>query len=264
VEREDYAATVEANSTSLHVDHAVFKYAGTAIVISGDKDSNSKITNTSISNVNYGLSVAQGTVLFRGSFTNIGAKAVAACNWNIIGSDCVVDAAYSHWGSDAGPYPESGSLVCGAVWSSPWYANSSSLNDGNLRLTENCDSSTAADSQVQTSAQSFSDLISQLSSECSGSDIQQACDSAKSDLTCMQSLYGTAKSNYAVSFNLPDFSINGLIDSIRGVVETKIVDTATFDGANSIGGAVTQGTTATKPKSLTTLTRSEPFLCMST
>ena len=89
-------------------------YAATGVAVS---DGSGVLTDTDIEHVALGVHVDAGKVGVRGKIANA-TMGITACT--LESGACAVDAAYTNWGSSAGPFPVSGALVCGAVTASPW------------------------------------------------------------------------------------------------------------------------------------------------
>src|SRR5438876_700620 len=100
----DYSTAISsgigASNTTISTTHTEFKYANTVLSLSSGE---ANLESTSISNVLYGLEVSgDAKVTYRGSFTNVTDQAIRSCNWSDQAT-CIVDAAYTDWGSANGP-----------------------------------------------------------------------------------------------------------------------------------------------------------------
>lgn len=178
------------NNTELH--NSGVGYGAT----SGDSD----LEGMDIHDVEDGLYVENDArVTFRGTIDDVSNMAIEACNWN---ADCMVDAAYSHWGSDDGPFPSSGKLVCGSVTVSPWYTTSST-DTRTLFETRNCDNSPTPEVIMADEIASFQARTAAMSLDCENL-IQDACDAYDQAYACLSGAVDVAGSTSP--FPLPDAS----------------------------------------------------------
>lgn len=207
----DYSAVASDNGGSLSISNAQIKYTATAFASSGQSDMDqvviedtstglsiysgeANLTNMNIDTAQTGLSVSGGAVVFRGTLSNISAKAAQACNW--YSTNCTVDASYTDWGN-AGP---TSSLVCGQVTVAPW-KNGASVVDGSVYTSRNCNGSAATpDEQLNVSAQNYSDRIAAKGIDC-GNGFQDACQAMQTAYQCLSSAVDLAAST--TPFPLP-------------------------------------------------------------
>jgi hypothetical protein len=187
-----YSSVAVKNYGELESDHTSIENSGSAF---WSYSGSNTITNAEISDVNTGLMVYSGSVVFRGIFNDVANKAIQACDWN--STDCSVDASYTDWGG-AGP---TSSLVCGQVTAAPW-KNGSTTVDGGLFISQNCNGSTPTpDAQLNTSATEYATRMSDKEIDCSGG-FQDACDAIQTAQQCLGAAVSLAASTS--SFPLPN------------------------------------------------------------
>jgi hypothetical protein len=159
----------------------------------------SQLQDTSISYASTGVIDTQGTVVFRGQLVS-NDTGIGACDW---GGACSVDAAFSYWGSAAGPYPPGGpNLACGSVTVSPWFTSvngGSTADSSDVFQTTNCDGTPAPDVQLSTAVNQFNVEIGGLNVDCSDG-LQSACQEAQGQLSCLSSLVSLAGSQSPFTF----------------------------------------------------------------
>jgi len=199
-------ATVTTNNTDV-------SYAGTGFYVPSGQ---ATLTNTNIAHSDTGIYANySGTVAFRGSMSDIGNKAVVACNWNS-GTSCGVDASYTDWGSANGP----GNLVCGQVETIPYKYNSTTYN-GSSAFVGNCDGSTPPDQNMDQSITHFSQRVSSRQIDCSGG-YQDACDAIHNAFACLSGAVNLAGSTSPIP--LPQIHEDGSVDSWGSTVKSGAAD----------------------------------------
>jgi hypothetical protein len=133
-----------------------------------------------------------GPVVFRGTFTD-NKMGVTACDWG--SGNCSVDAAYSSWGDGkSGPFPASGSLVCGAVTVSPWIPGG---NKAGAFTDGNCDSAPTPDVVLSQAEQAYGQGIAAIC----GNGNQGTCQAIQTAQQCLSAAFGLAKKSSP--FTLP-------------------------------------------------------------
>lgn len=242
----DYSAAISfgigALNTTISTTHTEFRYAYTVLTLSSGV---ANLETTSISNVLYGLEVSgDAQVTYRGSFSNIADKAITSCNWptNTSSPTCAVDAAYTYWGADDGPFAQSGGLVCGDVLVNPWRTSSSTLSNGDIFTIGNCDTSETPATSLLTSETSFNNMIASLNIDCSGGN-SDACNTITRTTSCLQSAYDTLKNNEFISFGLPDFNLSSLSQATLLQVGVYVINSVTIKGIGDALGNLVQGVT---------------------
>lgn len=217
----NYRTALSAGQATLAINGAEIRYADTAI-----RAANSQINASGkIHHVNYGI-VAQGSakVTYRGSFSDVGEKAVRSCNWE---DSCNVDAGYVDWGRAEGPFASSGDLACGNVNVSPWKTGSTTQS-GQVFTSRNCFSnSRTPHEKYSDSVQAYNQRLNQKSIDCSGG-MQDACDQIQRMFNCVDAAIGLATANSP--FPLPGSSateaagtyMNAMLDGASTYVEAAV------------------------------------------
>ncbi|HSX34014.1 MAG TPA: hypothetical protein VLF62_00010 [Candidatus Saccharimonadales bacterium] len=183
------------NNTELHDAYSGYDATG------GKSD----MEGMDIHDVEVGLNVGGDTeAVFRGTIDDASIMAIQACNW---GYDCKVDAAYSSWGSDYGPFPPAGKLVCGSVTVSPWNTSTSTANN-TLFSTRNCDNSPTPDQVLADEIADFQVRTAAMSLDCENL-IHDACDAYSQAYACLTGAVNVAGSTSP--FPLPDASTAGAV-----------------------------------------------------
>lgn len=192
----------ELTVTNAELHHAGIGYGATG----GESD----LEGVDLHDIEDGLYVGGDTqVTFRGTIDGVSNKAVEACNWN---ADCKVDAAYSRWGSDDGPFPSSGKLVCGSVTVSPWYTTSST-DTRTLFETRNCDNSPTPEEVLADEIADFQARTAAMSLDCENL-IQDACNAYSQAYACLTGAVDAAGSTSP--FPLPDASTASAVSTFGG------------------------------------------------
>jgi len=237
----DYLSAIAGNDATINANYLTIEYASDGISAS---DGSVAFSNTILENVDDGLTESgSGTAVYRGRFLNVKDMAIQSCDWGQI-NGCGVDAAYTYWGSNAGPFPSNGSLVCGVVLVNPWETSSSTASNADIFSSGNCDDTESPSTQLSTEEDTFDSEISEINASCSEG-LKQYCDEATSQLNCIENLYGTLKDNIFISFNLPDFTLEDLSTGVLNAIDSHIIDSETEDGTGSIMQAADQGVSIT-------------------
>jgi hypothetical protein len=167
-----------------------FANSGTGAEVDEEVALFSRVT---IANSDVGLNVTGGSVGFRGSLIR-DRLGIRACDWETEG--CGVDAAYSYWGSQQGPFPESQTpLVCGAVTTSPWYVDqygSGGTGVGGLFQGSNCDGSATPDEQLSASSAAAAQAEGREQIRC-GEGLQEACEIIERYKQCFRAALSAAQ-----------------------------------------------------------------------
>jgi hypothetical protein len=206
----DYTSAIVLNEddASVELDHAVIKYAGTAVSASRGSGN---LQNLAISDVHYGLGVDIADVIMRGSIQNASARAITACNWNSLWP-CSVDAAYVDWGNNNGPFSGSNSSVCGAVTVSPWIT-SSGTSSTTLYQVLNCDNTSTPKTVLNNSVNGFHANVASRQIDCDNG-FQDACNAISSAFACLGGAVQVIGNNtpVPVSFTNP----TQVLDTVQG------------------------------------------------
>lgn len=259
--RGEYDSAVAANGGTINITHAAIQYANKAIQSSSGTTNANYLTiskpstgaqvgggtvnllHTQINDAYYGIYATGGSTVMRGSFGTITNFAVASCDWGA--PSCFVDAAYTDWGTDAGPSPSTGGLACGQVVALPWLTSTGTAATGPIFWSANCSSSTSQNEQIVTRESNFGNMISSLGIDCSNGS-QDACDAINRRVTCMQSAYSLAKTNATTSFSLPsNFTVGGFVQLLSDDFKDFIVDHGVADGTSDVLGAAQDATQIT-------------------
>ena len=180
-------AIIVDNGATANVSNAKFRYATYGFVVGGKAN----LSDVDMSDITYGITASSGSqTSYRGSFSNIGGRAISACNWT---ADCVVDAAYVDWGTANGPFATNpnDNKVCGQVTVTPWVNEADS--DPHLFDVLNCDNSTKMSDAVSSAAAYYSIRIGQVQIDCSNG-MQDACDAIQTATTCFNGARNVALS----------------------------------------------------------------------
>jgi hypothetical protein len=183
----DGSQAFNLTNSQLSAGDILIEDTGVAAALNGGE---ANFTNTEITDSEIGLSVSNAAqVVYRGEFNNISNKAIVSCNWNF---DCSVDAAYVDWGNINGPFPGSGSLVCGKISVSPWKVGSSTY-DNSVFAVKNCDNSQTPHDGLVSSISSFQDAVGLKQIDC-GNGFQDACDAIETAMACLGGAQAIAQS----------------------------------------------------------------------
>jgi hypothetical protein len=210
----DYEAAIYSESDgTVDVSYATIEYATYgAIVYEGYPE----FLDTAFSDDSYGIS-APGTadVTVRGSFNGIVSQAIMACNW---GESCVVDAAYTNWGSADGPFVSgdpADNMVCGNVTVSPWvYGGDDYTDSTNPFSVQNCDGSYGPDVSLEDSISDFQSGINDEQIQCDDG-FEDACAAITTAYECLQGAVDSAYSYYGL-FPLPGASDSSDVSTFAG------------------------------------------------
>ena len=132
------------NAKDVSLTSLDIRYASTAIAFEGNV---ATISGSTVEHSSLGLLVTQGAVSYRGTFVS-NARDIQSCDW---GGSCGVDAAYTYWGSVAGPPSGTPAPVCGTVTTSPWYTvayGAGATASGPVFGGGNCDGSRTPDQEL--------------------------------------------------------------------------------------------------------------------
>ena len=190
---------------SINLEHTNVSYASTAIDL--DASGSRSVVSGTIEDSSTAIAASGGNLNFRGSLVD-DPVGVSSCDWGT--TSCAVDASYTYWGNPSGPGEESDGSpsVCGAVWTSPYY-NNSTLSSSTTAPTfgTNCDGSPTPDQQIASAEQTEGDEISTLQLECETE--QSACQQLQSDNSCLTGLI-------AVGESASEYSFSGASDVVSG------------------------------------------------
>lgn len=221
------------------IDHMVIEDVIQGISVFGDADIT--ITDSSILNAENGLLAGGHThVTYRGKFGNIGRKAIRSCNWET--GECSVDASFTQWDSDAGPFPETGALVCGTVVAQPWLAVSPSgtIRGGSVFGGGNCDESDGIDTRLLGKDASFNQMYESLRIDCSGG-YADACTAMSLRTQCMDAGISLLRENAGISFEwLPDFFLEKFGDTVNENTSNQLIDWAAAKDTVALYGGITK------------------------
>ena len=182
--RGDYSKAIDlSGGAALTLSGSTIRDAAVALNVA---DGTATLVAATITDDSLGIGVQQGTVSFRGTVENVD-MGVQACSWE--SGSCVVDAAYTDWGTPAGPYPSSGALVCGAVTDWPWVeATPDQTQD---LFVPDCGGSPASGTRLSTQLTSAALAYQQgLTALCNGqlgADSADVCSVAQTYVTCFNS-----------------------------------------------------------------------------
>jgi hypothetical protein len=138
-----------------------------------------------------------GVATIRGTLDH-NTMGVASCDWGS-GASCGVDAAYVNWGDGSeGPYPPSGSLVCGAVTVSPWLPSD---NTSGLFGSANCDGSATPGAQLSSAEATYSIDVDNEQIQCNNG-FEDACQAIQTAQACLSAAYNLAAKT--APFTMPD------------------------------------------------------------
>lgn len=182
-------------------------------------------TNTHIANTGTGMTVMGGAkVIYRGSFTGIGTKAIVACKWT---ESCNVDASYTEWGSVTGPFVSGSSLACGNVVTLPWKHNGTTYNGEHVFIS-NCDNSITPQQAIDASIDNFQQRMGYRQIDCSGG-YQPACEAMSNAIACLGAAVNLAGSTSPIP--LPQIDDEGDIGTwgptVKGSIGAHIRDGVT-------------------------------------
>ncbi len=261
----DYDYGIYMNGGTLDISYADFYYADDAVTdASGDDGSTVTVSNgtfdndsiagyfntntqanfadSTISNASTGLEVS-GTskVAFRGSFSDVTGKDITACAWTTAtsGDICQVDAAYTDWGSSAGPFNEDSSddLVCGDVTVSPWVHSDTDYTDSDTYSVPNCDSSATPDSQLATAAGDFESAYDAEETAC-GDGSEPACTTASEYLTCYDAEVSLVFEAFGDLWSAPDYDPASNATSYASYTTTAASTYVSSAEDNPVTGAI--------------------------
>lgn len=192
----DYKTAIEVDTgATLSLSNARIAYADAAINSSGtitmddvrianantgiDTSGGSAVLNDMlITQTARGIDAGAGLVTFRGSIIHATDKAIRACIW---GSDsCMVDAAYTDWGTVDGP----NNNVCGQVQTVPWKFGDAVSSNSQPLLAPNCDGSASPDQQVAGSIDAFRQRRAAREATCSG-EAESSCNTDSDAFSCL-------------------------------------------------------------------------------
>jgi hypothetical protein len=190
----DWNGIEVTGSGSVALTHNVIDYATTGIEMRGGGLLASSLTmrrvtraitvwvgivtldEVSVREATLGLSVLGGSVSYRGSFVDV-LRAITACDWN---TACAVDAAFTSWNGDDGPF-RAIPLACGAVTVSPWLPSKEARPtfDGG-----NCDGFSTPDLPLMVAAAAFQSNTNTLTAGCA-SGHPEACAANEARYACL-------------------------------------------------------------------------------
>jgi hypothetical protein len=213
---------------SVDLEHVNLSYAYTGLDFAG---TDALLTEVSVSDTRQALDVQSGSVSFRGSLENV-PEGISACNWGI--PSCSADAAYTYWGSSAGPFPAGKPpLACGTVTTSPYLTSKSGgqTAGGSDLDSGNCDGSTTLGEQFASAQQSYTEGIHGLEIEC-GDGYEEACKLLRTTEECLTAAYtlGEESSPFTFSNSTQDVASVGAnwLASSESRVVSDIGQTASF------------------------------------
>jgi hypothetical protein len=205
---------------SINLQNIVIKYTSEAINFSGS----SALVQGSIQNTTIAIDSQSGSFGFRGSLINA-QMGIESCDW---GGTCGVDAAYTYWGSSAGPTPSTGpALACGAVTVSPWLTS----NSGNATSTSssvfgigNCDQSQTPNVQLDSAASAFDNGIASEQIDCSDG-FQDACQAIQTAESCLSAATNLAESQSPFTVPAAEGDVASAGSSYLASSESKVFST---------------------------------------
>jgi hypothetical protein len=177
-------------------DHITLSHILTGFAIHNDGEF--KIAASDISYAAKGIQVYDGaSVAYRGSITNSD-KGIVACDWH---SYCMVDAAYTDWGSADGPFATNpaDNLVCGSVSVSPWKHSSSTYNITPSMNVRNCSGASPTEG-LDGAVAHFNSAVAARQIDCSNA-YQDACNAVNMAYECLSGAVDVAAST--TPFPLP-------------------------------------------------------------
>ncbi|MGD0834272.1 MAG: hypothetical protein ABSA40_07595, partial [Candidatus Dormibacteria bacterium] len=207
----DWSGIESSAGGSIDIEHADIDYAATAIDFAG---SDANLADVTVGNVIDGIDVSHGSLAFRGAFLGV-STGVQACDWGSLA--CSVDAAYSYWGSPAGPFPSGQSaLACGAVTVSSWYTSpdlTGTASGDDPFGVANCDGSSTPDTQLSTASGNYSDAMAQEGIDC-GDGFEDACQAMQQAQVCLSGAVSVADGQSPFPFSTPDDAVSSLGDAL--------------------------------------------------
>ena len=210
----DWHGLTVRDAGTLTASAITVKYAVTAFDFS---EGDGHLSQARAQNSNADLDVLVGHVSLRGSGMRI-----TACGW---GEPCSVDAAYTYWDSSSGPFPDSGSLVCGAVTTSPWLttgdASGPTASDANLYRDGNCGGGPTPDARLASAQQTAAQRLEPYRINC-GQGFEDACRVIEDYERCFGAAVGLAASQAPFPISTPDVVVDAGTEYLQGS-ETAIV-----------------------------------------
>ena len=205
----DYATAISASTKApTMVAHVLLEFASVGVA---NSDGSALLSDAAMDHDSVGLTVTGGNVTLRGEVHDVG-MGVEACDWE--SGSCFVDAAYTDWGLD-GPYPASGSLVCGAVNASPSLPlglNSIHVFSGDCQGGETPDATLAA--AAATIDQTVNIDCGSISDACALRQFADTCGNQGWQLAGAGSPYTPATIGTAGFGAAKDLTVGGVIDAL--------------------------------------------------
>ena len=181
----DWSGIDVSGSGSIDLENATVEYAFVAVGFSSTGQGN--LSAISIAHSFAAVSVVSGDIAVRASLDDVG-LGIHGCDWDSVA--CSVDAAYTFWGSSAGPFPggQQPALACGAVTVSPWYTTSAltttASGSTNPFGISNCDGSTTPDFDLANATFAFNAEIANEQIDC-GDGFQEICQLIQEQQSCL-------------------------------------------------------------------------------
>jgi hypothetical protein len=193
---------------------------------------NANLSAVTVENSTVGLNVGIGGVAFRGRLVS-DAYGIRACDWSQT-TPCLVDAAYSYWGSPAGP---SETNVCGAVTTYDYYeASDRSGNpvEPSFEGTINCDKSATPWEEYSESYAQANGSYTSENGTCILGDAN-ACATVKQYLQCFNAAVTLASSQTGVPITVTGVTSN-VISSVGSAAQAS--ENPNIASAGQAGGTV--------------------------
>lgn len=195
----DYGSAITLNGGNAVGDYVDINYPYTGITSLGG---NINLEHSTINEATYAMNIEDGNTTFRGAIHGT-THGIYACNWMF---SCSVDAAYVDWGTEQGPYPDSGALVCGQVVAIPWSyggATDFSAHASQILTQPACDSTESPGFELLVNVSNYQDELKNLNIDCSAA-FQDACNYITTYKACTQDAWDVAEST--TPFSMPSGS----------------------------------------------------------
>jgi hypothetical protein len=217
------------------LQHATIRYATVGLRFEART---ALLEDAVISNSGDALSVTTGTVSFRGALYSDG-FGIDACAWG--SGQCGVDAAYTYWGSSAGPFPAGQPpLACGAVTTSPYLTaqnTEATVTSLSAFSTTDCGGTTTLEQEFSSVVQANTEAVAAGESECAKyfAELHEpgVCEVAAIDQRCL-----TAAAELAAEFS--GYSLSAGLESAASVGATYLESSETPE-VSSLAQAASDG-----------------------
>ena len=178
---------IDFAGTSIDGSHVNLRFASMGVSARGG---NVRLEGANISNVGQAASAqVDASVSIRGTIQGA-TYGVSACDW---GGSCSVDVSHVNWGTSAGPFPTSGTLVCGAVATDPWSGQAS--NPSTPYLSRNCGGSPSPSERLAAASQRGDQYVAGEQIDCSNG-FEDACDAIARYQRCVAAAVSVAQTQY--------------------------------------------------------------------